>query len=79
MGWKWSTRRNAAQDRLIEMVREAALAAHRDGDNDAATALYDSAQRMRRAIGPKIWRTLATADEAELRAIAERMATRARQ
>lgn len=68
-----------AQDRLVELVREAALAAHRAGDNDAATAMYDSAQVMRRAIGRKTWRSLATADEAELRAIVERMAERVRQ
>jgi DNA-binding GntR family transcriptional regulator len=63
----------------VELVREAALAAFRDGDRDTATGLYDAAQVMRRAIGRKTWRSLASADEAELRAIVERMAERVRQ
>jgi hypothetical protein len=78
MGWLWSARRDAAQKRLEGLVRQAALAAHRDGDDVTATRLYDAALRLRRAVGRQTWRGLATADADELAAICAALVERQR-
>jgi hypothetical protein len=73
MGWLWSTRRKAAADRLEALILEAALTAHREGNDDLALALYDASRIMRSAIGRRTWRSLATRDDAGLQEIVDRM------